>query len=226
MEIRNIWKSEDRKNGNSENRKTLVLHVLWLVLHVLATPVSTLELWNPEVQKFSIWKFGKSEIWKFETSENRGIGKREIQEIGKSERKGFLKNKRITAMSVSCFFTNTSGFPGLLATFILTDGMGWDGMVAPLFFFGPYLKNYYIIFLNRFRFLKYMFLHIFWNIRGKKLEFSFFQNIARKWGVGFFFDYLIINSQISRKQLDIFFWLISLPSENFLKHLRKNQKIG
>ena len=47
-----------RKNGQAEIRKNLVLHVLWLVLHVLATPVSTLELWNPEVQKFSI-----SEVW-------------------------------------------------------------------------------------------------------------------------------------------------------------------
>ena len=30
-------------------------------------------------------------------------------------------------MSVSCFFTNTSGFPGLLATFILT-GKKRDGL--------------------------------------------------------------------------------------------------
>merc|ERR1712121_19127 len=30
-----------RKNGQPENRKKLVLHVLWLVLHVLATTVST-----------------------------------------------------------------------------------------------------------------------------------------------------------------------------------------
>ena len=67
-------------------------------------------------------KFGKSEIWKFETSENRRIGNTQIQEIGKSERKGFLKNKRIIGMSVSCFFTYTSGFPGLLATFIVTGG--------------------------------------------------------------------------------------------------------
>ena len=64
----------------------------------------------------------KSEIWKFETSENWRIGKTEIQIIGKSERKGILKNKRITGMSVSCFFTHTSGFSGLLATFIVTDG--------------------------------------------------------------------------------------------------------
>ena len=42
-------------------------------------------------------KFGKSEIW--------NIGKTEIQEMGKSERKGFLKNKQITDISVCCFFT-------------------------------------------------------------------------------------------------------------------------
>ena len=45
-EIRKIGYSGIRKIGiwnigDSENRKTLVLHVLWLVLHVLATPLST-----------------------------------------------------------------------------------------------------------------------------------------------------------------------------------------
>ena len=83
--------------------------------------------------------------------------------------------------------------------------MGWDGMVGPLFFFGPYLENYYIIFLNCSRSLKYLFLHIFLNIREKKSECSFFQKISSKSGVDFFFDFLNINSQISRKQLDIFF---------------------
>ena len=38
-----------------------------------------------------------------------------------------------------------------------------------------------------------------------------------------FFDSLNTNSQISRKQLDIFFWLFLVPSEDFLRHLlRKN----
>ena len=82
---------------------------------------------------------------------------------------------------------------------------GWDGMVGPLFFFGPYLENYFIIFLNFFSSLKYMFLHFFWNIREKKSECSFFQKISPKSGVGFFLDFLNKNSQISRKQLDIFF---------------------
>ena len=73
-------------------------------------------------------------------------------------RKGILKSKRPTGMSLCCFFTETSGFPGLLATFILTDGMdgmgwmgwdgmdgmGWDGMdgmVGPLFFLAHILKT-------------------------------------------------------------------------------------
>ena len=38
--------------------------------------------------------------------------------VEKSERKGILKNKRITGMSLCGLFTNTYGFPGLLATFI------------------------------------------------------------------------------------------------------------
>ena len=39
------------------------------------------------------------------------------------------------------------------------DGMGWDGRST--FFFGPYLKNYYIIFLNYLRSFRYLFFHIF-----------------------------------------------------------------
>ena len=107
---------------------------------------------------------------------------------------------------------------------------GWmDGwmdrwMVAQLFLFGPYLENYLIIFLNCFSSLKYMFQQFFWNIRGKKSECSFFQKASPKSGVGFFFDFLNTNSQISRKQLDIFFWLFLVPSEEILRYLlRKNQ---
>ena len=59
----------------------------------------------------------------------------EIREIGKSERKGVLNNKRITGMSVSCFFTLATGYQAPPPIFLLTDdGMGWDGMVGPLFF--------------------------------------------------------------------------------------------
>merc|ERR1711863_223089 len=44
--IRKFGNLVSRKNGQPEIRKKLVLHVLWLVLHVLATPVSTLELFS------------------------------------------------------------------------------------------------------------------------------------------------------------------------------------
>ena len=37
---------EIRKIGNLEIRKSLVLRVRWLVLHVLATPANTLELFS------------------------------------------------------------------------------------------------------------------------------------------------------------------------------------
>merc|ERR1712001_615734 len=72
------------------------------------------------------------------------------------------------------------------ATFILTDGWdGWDGWSVHLFFC-PYLENYYLIFLNCFSSLKYMDLHIFWNIRRKKSEYPFFQNISPKSSPTFF----------------------------------------
>ena len=64
--------------------------------------------------------------------------KRAITEIHKNA--GVLKKYMLTGMSVSCLFTKTSGFPGLLATFILTGGWvkdGWvmmgDGWVGLLF---------------------------------------------------------------------------------------------
>merc|ERR1711872_953156 len=55
-----------------------------------------------------------------------------------------------------------------------------DGMVSQLFFFCPYLENNYIFFLNCFSSLKYMFLHIFWNIRRKKIGIFFFFKIFRQ----------------------------------------------
>ena len=67
------------------------------------------------------WKFGSLVNRKFGNSENRRFRKTEIREIGKSERKGILKNKRITGMSVCLLFIKTSGFPGLLATFITVE---------------------------------------------------------------------------------------------------------
>ena len=119
-------------------------------------------------------------------------------------------------MSVCRLFTKTSGFPGLLATFILT-GDGWDGMDGmdgrSTFFLGPYLENYFIIFLNCFSSLKYMFLHIFWNIRGKKSECSFFQNISPKSTTTFFSKNFSRISQISQKLLNNFFSLFLVPTE-------------
>ena len=69
-------------------------------------------------------------------------------------RKGILKSKRPTGMSLCCLFYAATGYQAPPPIFLLTDGMGWmgwmgwDGVVGPLFFFGPYLQNYYIIFLN------------------------------------------------------------------------------
>ena len=131
--------------------------------------VRKIEKWksgSPEIRKF-----GKSEIWKFETSENRRIGKTEIQEIGKSERKGFLKNKRITGMSLSYFFTHTSGFPGLLATFILTDFHAQNTL-----FFENYLKH-----IRYFSSLLQLILEELWIYFLRKIQtkeiFSIFENL-------------------------------------------------
>ena len=108
-------------------------------------------------------------------------------------RKGILKSKRPTGRSLCCLFTHATGYQAPPPIFLLTEGwMGWDGMDGmgwdgrSTFFFGPYLENYYIIFLNCFSSLKYMFLHIFWNIRRKKSEYSFFQNISPKSSTTFF----------------------------------------
>ena len=93
------------------------------------------------------------------------------------------------------------------------DGVdGWmDGRST--FFFGPYLENYFIIFLNCFSSLKYMFLHIFWNVRGKKSECSFFQNISPKSTTIFFSKIFSRISRISRKLLNNFFSLFLVPTE-------------
>ena len=93
--------------------------------------------------------------------------------------------------------------------FLLTDGM--DGRST--FFFGPYLENYYIICLNCFRSLKYIFLHIFCNICGEKSECSFFQNISPKSTTTFFSKIFTRISQISRKLLNFFFSMFLVPLE-------------
>ena len=105
-------------------------------------------------------------------------------------RKGILKNKQPTGMSLCCLFTYTCAFPGLLATFILTDdgmdGMGWMGWSVH-FFFGPYLENYFIIFLNCFSSLKYMFQQFFLEYSRKKIGMFFFSKSFAKIGGWFFF---------------------------------------
>ena len=78
--------------------------------------------------------------------------------------------------------------------FLLTEGwmgwMGWDGMgwmVGPLFFFGPYLENYFIIFLNFYSSFKYMFLQLFLEYSRKKIGMFFFSKNFAKIGGWFFF---------------------------------------
>ena len=127
----------------------------------------------------------------------------------------------LTGMSVSCLFTKTSGFPGLLATFILTDG--WMDGWSVHFFFGPYLENYYIIFFNCFSSLKYMDLHIFWNIRRKKIGIFFFSKYFAKIITYFFFEKFFKDFSISRKLLDIFSSLFLVPLEEWLRHLLKKK---
>ena len=144
LEIWKIWKSETRKFGKSENGKFgksensnigkyLVLHVLRLVLH----------------------KFGISENRK-----NRRFGKTEIREIGKSERKGVLNNKRITGMSVSCFFTLATGYQAPPPIFI--DG---KNLSKELFFW----------FQKPIWFVDYFFSGIFYHPEGgpKKVPYGF-----------------------------------------------------
>ena len=68
---------------------------------------------------------------------NRGLG---------LFRKGILKSKRPTGMSLCCLFTSATGYQAPPPIFI--DGrMGWDGMdgmdgmVGPLFFLAHILKT-------------------------------------------------------------------------------------
>merc|ERR1711872_718837 len=100
---------------------------------------------------------------------------------------------------------------GAPADFFIDGRMGWDGRST--FFFCPYLENYYIFFLNCFSSLKYMFLHIFWNIRRKKIGIFFFSKYFAKIIDHFFFENFFKDFSISRKLLDIFFSLFLVPLE-------------
>merc|ERR1712208_199268 len=101
-------------------------------------------------------------------------------------------------------------------------GMGWSVHFS---FFCPHLENYYILFFNYFSSFKYLFLHIFWNIRRKKSEYSFFQNISPKSTTTFFSKIFTRIYQISRKLLNIFSSLFLVPykSKNYI-FWKKNQK--
>ena len=109
------------------------------------------------------------------------------------------------------------------------DGMGWMGwmgwMVAQLFFFGPYLENYFILFHNCFRSFLMMFFHIIWNILKKKSECSLFQKISPKSKSPFFVKIFARISQISRKLLNIFFSLFLVPFEEFTRYLCEYSEI-
>ena len=102
------------------------------------------------------------------------------------------------------------------------DGM--DGMVGQLFFFGPYLENYLILFHNCFRSFLIMFFHIFWNILRKKSECSLFQKMSPKSTPPFFAKMFTRISKISRKLLNIFFSLFLVPFVEVLRHLLENSK--
>ena len=66
-----------------------------------------------------------------------------------------------------------------------------------------------------------MFLHVFWNIRRKKSEWSFFQKISPKSKIPFFSKIFSRIFQISRKLLNIFSSLFLVPLEDILRHLFK-----
>ena len=74
--------------------------------------------------------------------------------------------------------------------------MGWDGwMVGPLFFFGPYLENYYIIFLNYSRSLKTCFCTFFGIFAKKNQIVLFFKKFRPDRGLIFFrlFEHIFAN---------------------------------
>ena len=106
------------------------------------------------------------------------------------------------------------------------DGMGWDGRtVGQLFFFGPYLENYLIIFHNGFRPPKYMFLHVFWNIRRKKIGMFYFSKNFAKIKNPLFFDIFFKNFPNFSKTAQYFFLIVFGPLRRFNKpSFEKNSK--
>ena len=138
MHLEKSKKLGNQKIGNSEIRKSLILHVPWLVLHVLATPANTLALFSGCIdRRMDEWDCVK--FWKRYHNESQNKGAQNAWESG-GDIQGIIMKFRLTSMS-------PPGSQAFCAPFI--DGwMGWDGMVGQLFFFGPYLENYLIFFSN------------------------------------------------------------------------------
>merc|ERR1712030_87904 len=117
-------------------------------------------------------------------------------------------------------------------------GEGWDGVDGvdgvdgmdgrSTFFFCPYLENYYIFFLNCFSSLKYMFLHIFWNIRRKKIGMFFFSKYFAKIIDYFFFRKFFQGFLNFSKTTRYFFLIVFGPlrrviNTSFEKKIKKNR---
>ena len=129
-------------------------------------------------------------------------------------------------MSLCCLFTCTSGFPGLLATFILTDGWmdGWmDGMDgrSTFFFLAHISKTTWYFFIMVSDPHNICFYTSFGIFAEKKSECSFFQEISPKSKIPFFSKIFSRIFQISRKLLNIFSSLFLVPLEDILRHILK-----
>ena len=121
----------------------------------------------------------------------------------------------------------TDGMDGMGWDEMGWDEMGWDGMVGPLFFFGPYLENYSIIFLNFFSSLKYVFLKFILEYSRKKIGMFFFsKNFAKIEGWFFFrlFEHKFANFS---KTTRYFFLIVFGPLRRDFKtsSAKKSKKI-
>ena len=105
--------------------------------------------------------------------------------------------------------------------------MGWMDGRATCFFFCLYLENYLIVFHNGFRPPKYMFLHVFWNIRRKKIGMFYFSKNFAKIQNPLFFEFFFNNFSNFSKITEYFF-LISfgplrkLINTSFKENFKKN----
>ena len=113
---------------------------------------------------------------------------------------------------------------------LLTEGWdgwdGWDGMVGPLFFFGPYLENYFIIFLNFFSSLKYMFLQLFLEYSRKKIGMFFFSKYFAKINNHLFLENFYKDFSNFSKTTQYIFLIVFGPLRRVIKTSfeKKNQK--